>query len=164
MRSHHTKGSASLRESGGFEASENPFRTGESLEKFEIKTAKLRAQGNPDIVQFNNEDFNNPNVRDFTQMQQKSQRMRKLLFDQQVDIQKRCDFLDIKKKSIESSIQNEEEIKPKEDHPMFKYSQMTEMFDKKLQDENKKFVKDYQVARMHHIESREALSPKSKQT
>ena len=55
-------------------------------------------------------------------MQQKSQRMRKLLFDQQVDIQKRCDFLDIKKKSIESSIQNEEEIKPKEDHPMFKYS------------------------------------------
>lgn len=80
----------------------NPFASGEALEQFEIKMAKknqVEAEGDKGSIaqKFRSVDMENPYLREFTRMHANSQRMKEILFEQQVNMQMRCDFLDFEK-------------------------------------------------------------------
>ena len=83
----------------------NPFASGEALEQFEVKKAKREQEQTDEgelgaiAKQFRSIDMENPYLRDFSRMHAKSQRMREVLFSNQLNLQMRCDFL---KKSTES--------------------------------------------------------------
>lgn len=68
---------------------------------------------------FENGDLENAKLREFTQEQRKTQNWKKVLFDQQLDIEMRCDFIAKRSQSrgSNSSIDHNKE----EEHPMSKY-------------------------------------------
>lgn len=68
--------------------------------------------------------------------------MKNLLHNQQVDIEKRCDFMEKKKIDTIDSDSSGEEAPPK-DHPMLKYKQLTAAFNQKQYDANQDLAKKY---------------------
>ena len=70
----------------------------------------------------------NPYLRDFSRMHTKSQRMKEVLFSNQLNLQMRCDFLKMSTESQQSSTiesMTSADEKPQKAHPMLKYKQMT---------------------------------------
>ena len=65
----------------------NPFASGEALERFEVRLAKRELEqdkgGEMGAIakKFRSKDMENPYLRDLTRMHAKSQRMKKVLFD-----------------------------------------------------------------------------------
>ena len=77
------------------------------------------------MQKFDTEDFEDPGLRVFTEEQRQTSKMKKVLFNQQLDIQMRCDF--IARNSSKDTNSSIEEAKDSE-HPMSKYKQMTSQF------------------------------------
>lgn len=84
-----------LRESAERGDPANPFTSGVALERFELKAAQ-RGQLRSDSVasKLRRSDLADAKVREFVGLHNASQRMKRLLFEQQVEMQKRVDFME----------------------------------------------------------------------